>query len=196
MRKLETPEAPEKHLLGGRTFLALTESTIAQDLHFLSLIKKAKIEEISTREDEDPKEYALRILETIVENGCLLPLLGCLLVPEEAAPAAGDPGETWTEELGRETTAFIGSLKTAGDKAVINSLILSLLIHFFDQGIISSWVSRISSGAMVPESTSEVPNDTEPGLSSSSSSPERIRSEREPSLSGHSEMPSEPSSGA
>lgn len=166
-------EAPEKHALGGRTFLTVRESTVEQDFRFLALVKRARIDEVTIQPGEIPEAFARRLLEATVESGAILDLLGCLLVPEEAAPRDRDPGEAWTREMGEETARFLGSLRSPADKATVRSLVLSLLVSFFDSGIVSLWTSTTSSGEAIPNTTPTPPSPgaTDPGPSLSWSSP-------------------------
>jgi hypothetical protein len=163
-----------KHVLGGRTFLPITESTVEQDFRFLALVKQARIDEVVLRPGESPEAFARRLLEAAVASGAILELLGCLLVPEEAAPPDRDPGEAWTREMSAETARFLGRLRDPADKAAIRSLVLSLLISFFESGIVSLWTSTTSSGEAVPANgnPSATPDATDPGPGSSWSSPE------------------------
>ena len=158
----------ERHVLGGRAFLTVQESTVEQDFIFLTLIKQAGIDEVVMAEGEDAGEFARRILEATVKGGKALELLGCLLVPEKSIPKRRwghrriDPGEIWTPELARETAEYIGSLRTREDKAKINSLVLSLLLSFFSTGIVSLWTSQTSySEETVPDP--ERTETTDPG---------------------------------
>ena len=166
-------EALEKHVLGGRTFLTVRESTVEQDFRFLALVKRARIDEITIQPRESPEVFARRLLEATVESGAILDLLGCLLVPEETAPRDRDPGETWTREMGEETARFLGRLREPEDKARVRSLVLSLLVSFFESGIVSLWTSKTSSTEAIPNTTPPPPNPdaTDPGPSSYWSSP-------------------------
>jgi hypothetical protein len=166
-------EAPEKHVLGGRNFLTVRESTVEQDFRFLALVKRARIDEITLAPGEHPEAFARRLLEATVESGSILDLLGCLLVPEEAAPRDRDPGEAWTREMGEETARFLGRLREPEDKARVRSLVLSLLVSFFESGIVSLWTSKTSSTEAIPHTTPPPPSPdaTDPGPSSYWSSP-------------------------
>jgi hypothetical protein len=155
----------EKYTLGGRTFLPVTESTVEQDFRFLALVKQARIDEITMAQGESPEDFARRLLETTIENGVILDLLGCLLVPEDRAPLDRDPGEAWTKQMGDETARFLGSLRNPRDKAEVRGLVLTLLVSFFDSGIVSLWTSKTSSAEAVPNTGSKhTPQDgTDPG---------------------------------
>jgi len=182
-----TPETPEKHVLAGRTFLALGESTVDQDFHFLALVRRARIDEVTIEAGESPEAFARRLLEATVESGTILDLLGCLLVPEEAAPRDRDPGEAWTREMGEETARFLGRLREPEDKARIRSLVLSLLASFFETGIVSLWTSKTSSSdEAIPTATAEKagPAATGPGRISSERSPTEITNARSGSSAG------------
>jgi len=183
--------ATEKHVLGGRTFLTVTESTVEQDFRFLALVKRARIDEIVMEPGDSPETFARRLLEATVESGAILDLLGCLLVPEEAAPRDRDPGEVWTREMGEETARFLGHLRDPADKAKIRSLVLSLLICFFESGIVFLWTSTTSFGEAIPNATKAEPSpgDTDPGPSSSWNSPTATTIEPSGWSAGHFESP-------
>lgn len=191
------PEAPEKHVLGGRAFLTIRESTVEQDFRFLALVKRARIDEIVMAPGESPEAFARRLLEATVESGAILDLLGCLLVPENAAPKDRDPGEAWTREMGEETARFLGRLREPGDKARIRSLVLSLLVSFFESGIVSLWTSTTSSAEAIPNPTPPPanPGATDPGPSSSWSSPTATTIAPSGSFAGPSGQPSPPIAG-
>lgn len=137
-------------MIGGRGFLAIEGSTVAQDLKFLELISRSGIESVVPAEGEPAEALAGRLLAAVVASGTLLDFLGCLLIPEEVAPATGEPGETWTPEIGAETARFLGQLRSPPDKAQVRSLILTLLISFFELGIASWGTSMTSSNDAVP----------------------------------------------
>lgn len=177
----------EKHLLGGRTFLTMRESTVEQDFHFLALVKRSRIDEIVMERGETPEIFARRLLETTVESDAILDLLGCLLVPEEVAPRDRDPGEAWTREMGDETARFLGGLRDPTDKATIRSLVLSLLVSFFESGIVSLRTSTTSSGEAIPN-TKPTPRSagvTDAGPSSFSSSQAATITMPSGSFTGH-----------
>ena len=141
----------EKYVLGGRVFLPVSESTVEQDFRFLALVKQARVDEITMTQSESPEDFARRLLETTIESGVILDLLGCLLIPEDRAPQDRDPGEAWTRQMGDETARFLGGLRTPKDKAEVRGLVLTLLVSFFDSGIVSLWTSKMSSHEAIPE---------------------------------------------
>jgi len=180
----------EKHVLGGRTFLAIKESTVEQDFLFLALVKRARLDEVVLEPGESPEDFARRLLEAAVESGAILEILACLLVPEEAAQRGRDPGEAWAREMAEETARFLGGLRKPEDKDKIRSLVLSLLIPFVESGIVSLRTSMTSSRAAVPKTRTSRLGATVPGQASSSSSRKATTNARSASSAGHSGRPS------
>jgi len=187
----------QKHTIGGRTFLPLRESTVEQDFRFLALIKRARIDEVVMQPGESPEAFARRLLEVTIESGMILDLLGCLLVPEDIAPQDRDPGEVWTPEVSQETARFLGQLRDPKDKAEVRGLVLSLLVSFFESGIVSLWTSTTSSTEAIPspKDSQANPAGTAPGPSSSRSSPRATTTGPSGSSAGRSGSPSPPTVG-
>jgi len=187
----------DKHTIGGRTFLPLRESTVEQDLRFLALVGRARIDEVVMQPRERPETLARRLLEVTIESGVILDLLGCLLVPEDIAPQDRDPGELWTPLVGQETARFLGQLRDSKDKAEVRSLVLSLLVSFFESGIVSLWTSTTSSTEAIPspKDSQANPAGTAPGPSSSRSSPRATTTGPSGSSAGRSGSPSPPTVG-
>lgn len=129
------------HLLGGRRFSVIGESTVEHDLTFMGLLRKAGLDMPTLREGELPKDFATRLLGDLLGSGKACELLGCLLIPE------GVESEDWTPELGQETAEHIGHLTSAADKQKVNQLILSALVDFFESGLASLAATRASSYA-------------------------------------------------
>jgi len=187
----------QKHTIGGRTFLPLRESTVEQDFRFLALVGRARIDEVVMQPGESPEAFARRLLEVTIESGVILDLLGCLLVPEDIAPQDRDPGEVWTPVVGQETARFLGQLRDPKDKAEVRGLVLSLLVSFFEGGIVSLWTSTTSFAEAIPNrrNPNVAPGGTAPGTSSSANS--RLGTTTAPSGSsaGRSGSPSPPTAG-
>ena len=187
----------EKHTIGGRTFLPLRESTVEQDFRFLSLIKRARIDEVVMEPGESPEAFARRLLEVTIESGVILDLLGCLLVPEDLAPRDRDSGEAWTRQMGEETARFLGQLRDPRDKAEVRSLVLSLLVSFFEGGIVSLWTSTTSFAEAIPDprNPKAAPGGMAPGPYSSRSSPQATTTGPNESSAGRSGQPLPPTAG-
>jgi hypothetical protein len=142
----------EIHVLGGRPFVALTETTVEHDLYFHGLAGRAGLR-FEKWEEESAEEFAGRILEEVIQSGQTLDLLGCLLVPKEIGV------EGWSPEEGRKTAAFIGQLRGDEDKARVRALILSLLIGFFGCGLASIRTSPRSSSGRPDKKSDTLPTD-------------------------------------
>ena len=149
----------EKHVLGGRTFVPVSESTVEHDYHFLALLHRAGLGDVELLPGETGGVFAERILRQVIASGQVRPLLGCLLVPE---PAAGTPtrppGELWTPEMGQDTARYLGGLIEEQDKAMVRSLVISLLIDFFQSGLSSLRASATSSAegvSPIPDSAAD-----------------------------------------
>jgi hypothetical protein len=187
----------EKHTVGGRTFLPLRESTVEQDFRFLALVGRARIDEVVMQPGERPEAFARRLLEAVIKSGVILDLLGCLLVPEDIAPRDRDPGEVWTSEVGQETARFLGQLRDPKDKAEVRGLVLSLLVSFFERGIVSLWTSPTSFAEAIPIPTPNQmsPAGMAPGPNSSGSSPQATTTGPSGSSAGRFESPLSPTAG-
>jgi hypothetical protein len=133
------------HVLGGRAFVAIGESTVEHDLRFDALCERAGLNDFRMEQGEAPDTYADRLLRQLLVSEHVLDLLACLLVPEPVDAGDKEPGETWTPDLAQETVRHFGSLRSPEDKAQIRSLVLSLLIEFFPFGMRSSGTSATSS---------------------------------------------------
>jgi hypothetical protein len=187
----------EKHVLGGRAFLPLRESTVEQDFRFLALVGRARIDEVVMQPGERPEAFARRLLEATIESGVILDLLGCLLIPVELAPGDRDPGEVWTPEIGQETALFLGRLRDPKDKAEVRGLVLSLLVSFFESGIVSLWTSPTSFAEAIPnpKDNQAPPAGTDPGPNSSGGSQRATTTGPSGSSAGPFASPSPPTAG-
>jgi len=172
---MNTNRRRQKHVLGGRTFLVIENSTVEQDLFLERARREAGINDLMIEEGEAPEDFAERLLDTVVRSGSLLTLLGCLLMPEEALPKRtmlifpAREGEAWTPEMAAETAAYIGGLQAPEEKAKVRILILDLLIHFFAHGTVYLRSTGTSSApTTVPRGThSPAGTDTVTGVLSS-----------------------------
>jgi len=189
--------SPEEHLIGDRRFVVISESTVEQDLHFLALIKQAGIDEVIAQPGETAEAFARRLLEVTVASDKTLDLLGCLLVPTDSIPPGTDAGDAWTREIAEETASFLGHLKSKADKAKLRSLILSLLLCFFDNGIVCLWSSRTSPQGPIPpiEMNNPTAGDMDAGNHSSSRSQTAITIKPNESSDGRFVSPSSATGG-
>jgi hypothetical protein len=130
--------------LGGRDFESAGVSTIEQDLAYWRVAKASGLDSIEQLEGEGGEEFGERLLNRVIATEQVLPLLGCMLVPE------GTPDGGWTPELSREVQAHLKGLTAPEDKARFRAIVLSTLIDFFESGMGSSRISRTSSNEHHP----------------------------------------------
>jgi hypothetical protein len=142
----------EKHILGGRVFLPMKELTVGQHYRLMSYLKRARIDGFVKQPGETIPEFADRILGAVLASGDILPILGCLLIPEDAVPVGTgvQPEDAWDDSVAEETARWIGKLKSETDKAKIQCYVISLLGFFFTTGIVSLWSSPTSSASETP----------------------------------------------
>lgn len=160
-------------VLAGRTFVPAGESTVEHDIEVMRLMRAAGLEASAAGNDD---EFAWRALAALVEGGTLLPLVACLIVPEEHARrrpglvvrllerfgvvrrAAARGG--WTPDVQAETVAFLKDLDEPRDKDQVYALVAGLLVPFVN-GALRSWrPSPRSSGS--PETATPEWNGSSP----------------------------------
>jgi len=137
----------EKYILGGRTFLPLAESTLEHDVELFRLLRSAGLREIAMQKGESGEAFGQRLLEELLAGGKALELLGCVLIPE------GTKSEDWTPEIGSQTAAHLAKISNSSEKLQIQSLLISLLILFFEHGLCS--LGRFMTSLGQPEVTTE-----------------------------------------
>ena len=148
------------HVIGGRTFIQVREPTVEQDYRCIAFVMRAGVDRLTLGPDESPVEFVDRIVRGVLAGGDALQMIACLLVPEDAIRAGAEPEDAWTPAIAEETARFIGKLKSGEDKAKVRLLLSSLLLGFFETGIVSLWTSKTSSGPAIPAAT---PPETSPG---------------------------------
>lgn len=164
------PAAAEAYTLGGREFVVTTESTIAQDLWAMRLIEVSGLNRPTMLRGEDPEAFARRIVAEAVGRIDVCELLGAILIP------AGTTPEDWTPQVARETAAHIAGLRDPEAKAVVTSLVASLMFDFFAKGLATCEISSSSpasgSDASGAVQASPSPRPASPGTASGTSSSE------------------------
>ena len=138
----------EKITIGERTFVPVKNSTIEHDFWLMAHIRGAGLDRIAIEEGEPPDDFAVRLLGEVISSGRIFPILGGLFLPEKIASI------DWTPEVAEETVAFLKKVSDTEDKAQIQRQVISLLISFFQSGLVSLTISRKSSGTG-PQSTSD-----------------------------------------
>lgn len=126
-----TVTEPKRHELGGRVYVPIGESTVEHDLALREAVCRAGLDHLELAEAEAPEEYARRLLRHVVAGGQVLPLIGLLLIPE------GLPSEQWTPEIAAETISWIKGLPAREALPLIDSMVVGLLIGFFESGLAS-----------------------------------------------------------
>lgn len=127
--------------LGGRKFRPVVQGSIANDCWTMGRIQRAGLTSVPRAENQSAESWARDVLAAVMESGRLLELLGGLLVPVEIEDSA------WSEDLARQTAAFIGGLTAPDDKATVQALTLSVLLPFFESELASS---RSSAASLTP----------------------------------------------
>jgi hypothetical protein len=140
-----------RHVLGGRDFLQVMEFTVQQDFRISAYARRAGLYEITMQADEKPEAFWERIINGVIASGDVLPILACLLVPEDRVPHGMDATDAWNLAIAEETEEFLGKLKAEDDRATICALTRSLITAFFDAGISSLYTSLTSSSEGVPD---------------------------------------------
>lgn len=148
-----------KHVLGGRAFRSIGESTIQHDYTFMGMVREAGLDRPTLEPGETPQDFAARLLGEILSSGRAFDLLGVLLIPE------GMEDTDWTPELGEETAAHLAHLTEPDDKAKVNGLVLSTLIDFFQTGL-ASYLSLIQSSPAGGGTSPNQETETESGTGS------------------------------
>lgn len=155
------------HHIGGRRFVSVRRTTVGQDVELMRILKVAGLRDLSMRDGESPEDFVWRTVEQLVESKLFLPMLGCLVVPEECAPrergwferlgsflvgVRDDPRaqrRKWSAEVQAETAAFLGDLDSPDDKQVVYQVMADELLPFLQAGIVSWLRSPRSSAAAV-----------------------------------------------
>jgi hypothetical protein len=172
--------------LGGRSFVAVLETTAEHDFLTMGHIRATGLSEAAQRPDESPEDFAVRLVGDLAASGRAFDILGSLLVPE------GTESLAWTPKMGAETAAFMRGLTDQRSKNQLYTLTAQLMLAFFQDGLLSFKTSKPSSpGARrknSPTSQNEAPSPSESGTAPSASSLETITPAPSPSeLNGPSE---------
>ena len=137
-------ETPQVVTIGGRSFMAVQEGTLRHDLHYMELVSKMGLQSLQMRTEEAPEEYAVRLLGELVRAGAVLEMLGTLLLPVGKRP------DEWTPAMAAETADFFAGLTNPADKAAVQGQVITLLLDFFERGMVGLWTSRKSSDPAHP----------------------------------------------
>ena len=135
--------------LAGRKMLVLDEGTVQHDIFLTALLKRSGVGNVVKNPDEDPLDYAHRLIDEALASGLILEILGGLLIPEDLLHGQ-DPIDVWTPQIAQQTTAFLGSLRERADKDQIRGLVLTALVGFIRGGAVSLMSFATSSATTTP----------------------------------------------
>lgn len=131
-------------------YVPIGSSTAEHDFYAMTLVQRSKMHEPTMLPGETAEAFALRLTSELISSQDLWALLGCIVAPKDAA------GALWTRESGAATAKHLASLTDEGDKAMIRSLVVELVLHFLAHGVLSLMTSA-SSGETRPPSSSTTP---------------------------------------
>jgi len=117
--------------LGGREFDVIREGTLEWDVTLLNLLQGCGLADVTLMIGETAEQLAMRVYRTLMSQGAVFEILGCVLNP------AGEKALEWTPARMAETARFIRGLSSKEDKSTITSQINSLVAGFFQQGLLS-----------------------------------------------------------
>lgn len=173
---------PQKVFLAGRAFVPVGVSTVEHDIEFVRLLKSAGIDRPSAEPSETNEAFGWRIMQSIIEAGALLPLLGCLIIPSTAAPEKPGILRAWAEHLGilrpaaratgwtpevqRDTVEWLKALDEPDDKDKVYRLVVELLFPFVRDALASWRPSPRSSGTSSDASASGTETPSSAGATS------------------------------
>lgn len=132
--------------LGGRDLQTMGISTLAHEIHVQRLIRDAGINDVTMREGEAPADFVTRLIDAVYDSGKLIEIVGALM-----APASLDLKE-WTPAVAEDVTAFLAQLTSKEDKEAFRGMVASILLGFFQSGLVSFWTSATSSSKSGNES--------------------------------------------
>jgi hypothetical protein len=138
MQRRQTPAAPEDERLrlGGAVWRVVKDSTLEHDFCALRAARAIGVDDAGMLPGESAEQFAQRLLAMVIDSGQVFDLLGCMVLPETV------PDERWTPAEAARTADFLRALRAPEDKAEVQSLVVSLLIGFFADGLRSSGAFR------------------------------------------------------
>jgi len=139
-----TPRAEAKPIpMGGRLFRAARLITAERDDWIAGRIAHSQVKKVGRLPGESEQDYGERLLEAFRASGYVSELIGGVLTPIEIEDL------DWTPAVAMETAKFVGQLYEPTDKAQRDVVLLTVLIDFFANGLISS--SGTASSSPTPD---------------------------------------------
>ncbi len=143
--------------IGGRSFRRIEHPTLRLDIYGATLAARGGLVGVQAERGESEGDLCWRIAAGANEAGVLFELLGCTLIADELRD------DQWTEEVARETAAYLAELSDPAEKSKIHLQIGALLYPFFRDAIARLQTSPSSSGPVASSPASPVPIAAPPG---------------------------------
>lgn len=128
-------------VLGGLGFRIITNGTVKHDLWMYAQVKAAGLSELEIKPGQSPEAFVDEVLGRLMASDRALVLLGGLLLPERLEM------KDWTPQVAAEVTAHLEGLIEPQDKALVRGTLASMVVGFFQSGLVSFVTSPTSSGA-------------------------------------------------
>lgn len=140
-------------MIGGITYQIQEEGTLEHDMWMMALVREHGLDQLALEDKESSGDFVARTLDRIVMSGVIFRILAGALIP---------PGKEWSPAVAAETEEVLRKIRTHEDKATMRSLVLSVLIGFFEGGLPLWMSSRKSSGeqGVAQPSANPIPNAT------------------------------------
>lgn len=123
------------YTFNGNGYNIIKHTTFEHDIRVQSFIRKNDLESIYVdTKDMSPSEVASALISRLLDpaTGCLgLTLISYGLIP------AGTPDISWSESIGQQIVSDLKMTSDAQGKAAINELLVSVLLNFFQSGLVS-----------------------------------------------------------
>lgn len=143
--------------LDGVLYHQIADTTVEQDDIVLREIRTLDKQALEPAAGEDAKDYSLRILSLVIQEGRAARILGATLIEDGA--------KEWTPEMASRVAQRIRSTTDPAEKAAIRDLMVPLLADFFALGLLSVTISQRFSETL--RNALEQPETEEPSTSGS-----------------------------
>lgn len=128
--------------IGGRRYREVREGSVHLNMWVGGRLHAAGFTQPTMQPGESADQFARRTLGELQASGAWLSLIAGLLLPE------GVKDLDWTPEIAEDTAAHIKRQPADGEAwKAVQSATLSVLLHFFENGLLSVWTSPSASGA-------------------------------------------------
>lgn len=125
-------------VLRGRRFRAVQQPTLRHQVFVTEVEREAGLVKATMLPDEQPDDFAVRLVQRANQAGVLYLLLGAMLVPEELQDL------DWRPELARETAELVANVQDPDELARVHRFIGEALLPFLTAGIASWTRTRVA----------------------------------------------------